>query len=715
MPYSNKNNNDKISKFFFWLSWCGTIVTAILFVVFSLYTAYSVNSEQNRIYQQAKKVAGVYARQLSKEIGVTKEVVNNLAKKLNSDTENYDKIPDLLREIIKKHPIIYGLGIAFSPYKYRDDIKLYAPYIYRDKKNNYKEINISDLYDYTATSSAKPNSPVTTWYHVPLEKGAMWLDPFFGFESKTYIAEYSKPLYRANDDNRPVGVIFADLSLGDVRNRIARLNIGKLGYGFIYSKEGTFVSHPNPDVLGQPIDNSIKKLIKISEKNKRKDIFTLIKAKDELTGQEAWYIFQPIPGTKWVLGLVLDSKEMQSTIYTDNRVYMIIDLFLLASFAIFASMLIFRAYKGKPKNLWLMSMAIAVIFVLASVYYANIPNVKKQDTGVKIYSVSSLSQFWQLYGLQNEDLQQQELIYIPVGLFIQHIKFPSEREVGITGYIWHKYSKKYALLIEKKRISKLFLFPQQTDKMILSKAYHHIKDDVETIGWRFTSHFRHFYSGKLFPFDKKIISIRLWHKDFYKNVFLIPDLSAYDLINPEGLPGIDKNLVLKRWHVKRSYYSYKPYTVTTNFGNKEFKRRTDIPDLTFNIELERKLTEPVVTYFMPLMIVTILVFLSLVSNLGKVSESMFTALTYSASLLFVLTITHIALRREIQTPDITFIEYCYILMYIFTVFVVINNIFVIQKVDWKFIQYRNNLIPKLFFWPSLTLCIMILTIVMFSS
>jgi hypothetical protein len=74
-------------------------------------------------------------------------------------------------------------------------------------------------------------------------------------------------------------------------------------------------------------------------------------------------------------------------------------------------------------------------------------------------------------------------------------------------------------------------------------------------------------------------------------------------------------------------------------------------------------------------------------------------LNYAAALFFVVAVIHTALREQIAAVGITYMEHLYILLYLAIVAVAANVFVVASYPHWQIVQYRNNLMPKVLYWP----------------
>jgi hypothetical protein len=84
--------------------------------------------------------------------------------------------------------------------------------------------------------------------------------------------------------------------------------------------------------------------------------------------------------------------------------------------------------------------------------------------------------------------------------------------------------------------------------------------------------------------------------------------------------------------------------------------------------------------------------------------------SYAAALFFVIVLGHTALREGIAAVKITYLEYLYVLLYALLLLVVIDAFLVVRRPGAVLIHYRNNLIPKLLYWPVAAVALLLATL-----
>ena len=138
-------------------------------------------------------------------------------------------------------------------------------------------------------------------------------------------------------------------------------------------------------------------------------------------------------------------------------------------------------------------------------------------------------------------------LYIPTGIFLQSFQFVNATEVNITGYIWQRYTKGI-----HDDLSRGFVLPEAVnsgDNIKAKQAYKRISGKTEVIGWYFESTLRQSFDYSKYPLDHKTLKIRLWHKDFNRNVILVPDCGAYVSTGPKDAFGFDERIELGGWFI----------------------------------------------------------------------------------------------------------------------------------------------------------------------
>ncbi len=195
---------------------------------------------KERLYGEATYMADSYAARLDGEFQTIAQVARNTGVflEINSDLDE-QQLYEVLRRNVSQNPLIYGAAIAFEPYTYSDDKKLFSPYVYR----NGDELVSIDLgaesYDYTSGD--------WEWFSRPRElKRPIWTEPYFDEGAGNILMNtYSVPFYR-NGEFR--GIATVDIPLDILQEHVGVGNLKNQAFGII-SANGTFISHPDPELI----------------------------------------------------------------------------------------------------------------------------------------------------------------------------------------------------------------------------------------------------------------------------------------------------------------------------------------------------------------------------------------------------------------------------------------------------------------------------------
>jgi sigma-B regulation protein RsbU (phosphoserine phosphatase) len=216
---------------------------------------------------------------------------------------------ELLRQNAGRSPLVYGAAIAFEPFAYKREQRLFSPYVY---DTDLKAIDISAVaYDYT--------SGEWEWYAaVEATHRAQWTEPYFDTGAGNLaMTTYSAPIMR---DEEFVGVTTVDLRLDNLSLKISeQLNKQKF---MIMSANGRFVAHYRPEMA---LNSTLQELAadqnsaafqpiadKIMGGSTRLDIVENLVLYGEVIAGNTWIFSTPIPSTGWYLATLVSEVDVTS-------------------------------------------------------------------------------------------------------------------------------------------------------------------------------------------------------------------------------------------------------------------------------------------------------------------------------------------------------------------------------------------------------------------
>jgi hypothetical protein len=369
--------------------------------------------------------------------------------------------------------------------------------------------------------------------------------------------------------------------------------------------------------------------------------------------------------------------------------------------------ILLRADLTTHHNVWKASFASAVVMMLGIGYIWNAsarisPYLEGNNT--KIVDRLSLSKFQDRVDRDATRMHLPPPQFVPTGFFIETVDFTQAYNADVMGYVWQRFKK------GQEKITRGVVFAEATSTS-MNEAYRRKEGDYDVVGWQFKSTLRQQFDYSRYPFDQQDIWVRLWPKDVRQNVWLVPDLASYDQTVPTALPGLEHDLVLAGWKIDGTFFDFKPRTYNTNFGVTGGIPQHDVPELHFNILLRRNVTGPFISNIIPLVMVTLMLFSTMMGVNPK--DKPWVIIGSIASSFFTIVLAHSKVRDTFGTSDIIYMEYFYLVMYMAVGYVALNSFLYATNTKWKLITTRENLIPRLAYCPLLVGSILIITALVF--
>ena len=304
--------------------------------------------------------------------------------------------------------------------------------------------------------------------------------------------------------------------------------------------------------------------------------------------------------------------------------------------------------------------------------------------------------------------------FVRTGIFIQSIEFQSANNVTVTGMVWQHLDP--ARIDPEAEAEPGFHFPEADpgEELVVELAYEREERSTLLRGWRFRALLRQDFDYLDYPFDVQDVWIRIVPKEFDRNVVLVPDLIAYDRTARAAMPGLEPELVLPGWNRVGAGFSYRNRAYDTDFGITGYEGQGGFPELMYSVRISRAFLGPFVGKVIPLAVAASMLFCMLLLGTrderyeGRFGFSAMEVVLGAAALFFVVIFDHSALREDLATNRPFYLEYFYFMMYLALVGVCVNAIvFAMGRLRW--LQDRDNLLPKLSFWPLYLGCMAAVT------
>ncbi len=636
---------------------------------------------------------------------------------------------------LSDHPSLFGVGIVGE----RDGEPFFTG---RFRRRDGRQYEVPDpLVRETAAARASLDEVLSTykretaWFHHARFTGGAWYPPQTLFGSTEEIVIYSTPICFGGcrmKEKEPDAVLSALVSLRALAQVVRTQDLGPGADPLVVDADGALVVHGQMDLVRRRM-NAHELAWRAGDDVLGEAIVDLSRGEkgragprvDPGSGRDEFLLWRPIVNGagEATHGLVVHLPIEKSVSPAEMRHWLVFRIVGGAPVAVLVVLLLLLVRVRSPERLaWGAATAASVgaLFTIGALWWAAArhPSPPAPDDEL-ILSEADLAGFQDDWAEATGDP-----VFVPTGIFLQSIEFQSANNVTIAGHVWQRFATAGCDPDAPPPHPEEpdFFLPEADpgEELMIAPSYSRCSTDgtEHVLGWRFRALLRQDFDYLLYPFDPQDIWVRLLPREFDRNVVLVPDLLAYDRIARSALPGLDRELILPGWELAGAGFAYRHRAYNTDFGIDDYVGQTEFPELVYTVSLQRSFLGPFVGKIIPLGVAAAMLFCMLL--LGTRHERFegafgFTALEVvlgAAALFFVVIFDHSALRDDLATTKPFYLEYFYFAMYVALVTVCANAIMFAMG-RGGIITFRDNLIPKIAFWPAYLVGIAIITAVIF--
>ena len=352
-------------------------VTLVITLILALNYNVTRRLMVEKIEENAFNLAQATANRINTLLKAAEKVPAGLALTISELKPDENELKNLLKNRLAQNPEFFGIAAAFAPPAQkstanpelnRDQPELSSLYYIRAADNKIKQVPIN--YDYRFHD----------WYQIPkVLQQAIWSEPYFGESGQIIMTSYSFPFFRKQASGQEfAGIVCVDLSLNWLRNVVSSLKIGKTGYAFLITRNGTFVTHPKLDLImnetifsiadarNNPQIRKIGRSMIAGEKG-----FT---AFTSLTSnKQFWMVYTPLTANGWSIGVLFPQDELMADIHNLTR--QMLGLGVAGFFLIMLVILVIAGQITKP----LRALAKSVDKIAGGDLETAIPTLKTRD------------------------------------------------------------------------------------------------------------------------------------------------------------------------------------------------------------------------------------------------------------------------------------------------------------------------------------------------
>ena len=285
-------------------------VTLVIALILGFNYQISRRLMAEKIEENAFNLAQATANRINTLLKAAEKIPAGVAQTIDELHPDSRELDNLLRDRLTNNPELFGIAVAFAPLTAGSEKTLNSCYY----TNQYDRIRRSPItYDYRTHD----------WYQIPKVLGrAVWSEPYYGESGHAIMTTYSVPFYRHKGGQRQfAGIVSVDLSLNWLRNVVSSLKIGKTSYAFLITRNGTFVTHPDFNlIMNETIfsiaeagkDPAIREIGRhMIAGEKGFTAFTSLTDK-----QRCWMVYTPLPANGWSLGVIFPQHEFMAGIHS---------------------------------------------------------------------------------------------------------------------------------------------------------------------------------------------------------------------------------------------------------------------------------------------------------------------------------------------------------------------------------------------------------------
>lgn len=219
------------------------ISSVVFLIAIAILAVYSHKLITEEAMMSASNMLTSTINDLEKTLKVAEVTTENVSWLVSERLNNQQELYEITKEVVQKSSLISGCAVAF-PSEFFPGIHYFSPFSYKDSLGNVKSKQLgAETYDYFTMD----------WFEIPYEtKQSYWCEPYFddGGGDKL-MSTFSRPLL--DEDGNVTAIITADISLDQMSKKTNSIRPYKHSYTLLVSKEGQFIGHPYPYLMGKNI------------------------------------------------------------------------------------------------------------------------------------------------------------------------------------------------------------------------------------------------------------------------------------------------------------------------------------------------------------------------------------------------------------------------------------------------------------------------------
>ena len=678
--------------------------------VFFIYDYYSYNLQQHAfILQKVQQETMRLAQEVESFVTPRINPLKNLGNQIASGFLDHQKLIAELKNLLEKQEDLFSTGVFYLPETETvTEKKDLEGFLF--ERNDNKIIVINQKYE---------NYKATQWYVKALiNQKEGWSEPYKD-SSPGQLVRFYFPFFALDKKKSNYflkGVLTCDFALSTLENIFEKFEheFGAYSCLFLEEEEGPILYHPvkmYTDSL-----HTIQDAAKEPGKENRSALLEHLKTEQNgyIEGFNKIHDFNEIityyhlTNLGWNVSVVYQSYEgtQLSPLIRHKLIHMAMScaFFLLLLFFLLNLYFIHRQIIS-----WVLVFLSSFIFIMLIGLLWVLDDLKDQrfalGKGTTIETHEQSVRFLKMIARQHEgnfSLRDQVL----TGIFIESFQISKDNLISIEGYWWYQYDKNTGEKFPKDKPLGFFVGAHSSS---FNKIYQVQQGNKEKIGWKFNVTLYGDFHFDRYPHDHQIVSLWLRSSSLIDPIIFSPDFEAWENVDAN----VRKELLDEQhtigWGAKKFYNSYLLTHFRTTLGITNSIFQKNFPEFSVHMVLRRDYINIMLGILIPIMLTLLMLFVTMIVNSLKERFSLISLISFTGASLLATIIPHATLRSAFPF-NVPYAEYFFFITYLFTILVLINNILLSSGSRLFLIAYRNNLLPKLFFWPTVTALFFIVTL-----
>ena len=305
------------------------------------------------------------------------------------------------------------------------------------------------------------------------------------------------------------------------------------------------------------------------------------------------------------------------------------------------------------------------------------------------------------------------LFIIPTGCLLHRIEFNSRGELRIIGYVWQLFDKK------TEQFSSNQIFMPEAFEQTVTEVYRFKTDKHLVVGWHMSAKISADYHYVKFPMDKHALLFTFTYKRMDQNVLFVPDFESYDLSKKDAHKhlGIISEGELINWTIYKSDFCYYLPEVSNQYGSTgSMFLQQELPQFSLIVAVERNYAFLLIYSLMPLLVLFFVLF-AITLFIGAEKLTLYQVVGLVSTVLFAIVVgqqSYDGSLPDLSKEQSTFIDYVYFIAYFYAFLIAVNGMLYYSTHAFvSFIQYKENLLVRLLYWPILLFFVLIGTFLIF--